>query len=229
MESTVPDLPELVEEAEVEGVAEAGEDDDAGEAVVLDVPERHVPLVVPLLARGGVGGREVVLVGQVAVHEPRGAQLARRGRHVRGGLHHHPQQRRRGQPQRVRHPRQRRGALAGRRGRRLRRRDDHQQRPRGRRRVAGAAAQQARAVRQQAPVDGPARRRLQRPDHVAAAYPARRDRRGRPVGHRRRREAGEEAHDEAEAGMQQRLLPQLQPLLLAPPAGAAVVRGRPHR
>jgi hypothetical protein len=29
--------------------------------------------------------------------------------------------------------------------------------------------------------------------------------------------------------MQQRLLPQLRPLLLAPPAGAAVVRGRPHR
>ena len=52
----VPDLAELVEESEVEDVAEAGEEDDAGEAVVLDVAERDVPLVVPLLARGGVGG-----------------------------------------------------------------------------------------------------------------------------------------------------------------------------
>jgi hypothetical protein len=228
----VPDLAELVEKSEVEDVAEAGEENDAGEAVVLDVAERDVPLVVPLLARGGVGGREVVLVRQVPVHEPRGAQQPRRGRHVRGGLHHHPQQRRRRQPQRVRHPRQRRGALSRRRGRRLRRRDHHQQRPRGRCRgrvEQARTADEGAAVRQQAPVHGPAGGRLQRPDHVAAAHPARRDRRGRPVGDGRRGETGEEAHDEAEAGMQQRLLPQLRPLLLAPPAGAAVVRGRPHR
>jgi hypothetical protein len=225
----VPDSPELVEEAEVEHVAEAREEDDAGEAVVLDVSERHVALVVPLPARGGVGGGEVVLVGQVAVHEPRGAQQPRRGRRVRGGLHHHPQQRWSHQPQRVRRPRQRGGALAGRRGRRLRRRDDHQERARGRRVARQAAA--PRVVRQQATVHGPGAARRQRPDHVAAAHPApRRRRRGRPVGHGRRREAGEEAHHEAEGGMQQRLLPQLRPLLLAPGtgAGAAVIRGRPH-
>jgi hypothetical protein len=217
----LPDLPDLVEEAEVQHVVEAREEDDAGEAVVLDVPERHVALVVALLARAR--GGEVVPVRQVAVHEPRGAQLPRRGRRVRGGLHDHPQQRRRHQPQRVRRPRQRGGPLAGRHGRRLRRRDDHQERARRRCPVVA----RPRAVRQQAPVQGPARR--QRPYHVAAAAAAaRRRRRGRPVGHGRRREAGEEAHDEAEGGMQQRLLPQLRPLLLAPPTGATVVRGRPH-
>jgi hypothetical protein len=73
----LPDLPELVEEAEVERVTEAGEEDDAGEAVVLDVSERDVALVVALLARGGVGDGEVVLVRQVAVHEPRGAEQPR--------------------------------------------------------------------------------------------------------------------------------------------------------
>jgi hypothetical protein len=211
----VPDLAELVEEAEVEHVAEAGEVDDAGEAVVLDVRERDVPLAVPLLARRDVGRREVTLVCEVAVHEPRGVQHPRRGGYVGRRLHHHPQQRRRHEPQRVRHPRQRRRALARRGGRRLRGSHHHQQRPRGRRRGVRQGV-----LRQQAPVHGGA-------DQVAAPHPASGHRRGSPVGDGRRREAGEEAHDEAEAGMQQRLLPQLRTLLLASPA--AVIRGRPHR
>jgi len=83
--------------------------DDPVQPMALDVAERHVPLVVRLIA--GVGTGEVRgIVGEVPEHESGATQQPFRPRR-RGsvpGPDHDPQQRRRHVPQRVREPRHRR-------------------------------------------------------------------------------------------------------------------------
>lgn len=102
-----PSLPELLKEPKVVDAGSAGEVDDPGEPVPLYVVQRHVPLVVRLIACVGdvLNGR-----GEMPEHDSGATQHLDRPcrRRFVLGSNDDPDQRRRDEPQRVREPRQRR-------------------------------------------------------------------------------------------------------------------------
>ena len=182
-----------MKEAEVIDAGSAGKVDDSVQPVPLDVAQRHVPLVVHLVAGASVGEVPCV-VGEVPEHDTGATQHPDRPRRRRPvlGAHHDPEQRRRDVPQRVREPDQR-GVLlhpaVGPRGR-----DDQQEAEVGDRRWS--------------------RRRC-----CSLSIVERAEKRGADVGRRRgagggqRREGGQSADGEAEGEVHGGFDPWLHPLL----------------
>jgi hypothetical protein len=222
------DLADLVEEAGVVDAGGVGEVEDAGEAVLLDVGERGVPLCVRL-----GGGRGEVLLGlerDVPVHHACTPQHLGRGGRVGDRLHDHPHDGRAHEPQGVRQAQQLGPAPPPLAGARPRGGDHNQQPPRAGLLVVVAHVNRRPAAAAAGPDEPHLASRVGRRRHQVDARvdgdagggevvpgPVRRVLGGGPPGRRGGREPREEAHDEAEREVEQRLLPEVAaPALLGP-------------